>query len=60
MVHGPWPMRWLGQERMQAPDGGHGHFHGNELMTWKAAEAKDFHARTLGQIHEAFLVARGS
>ena len=42
------------------PDNRHGHFHWNELMTWKVAEAKDFYARTLGWAHEAFPMEGGA
>ncbi len=37
----------------------HGHFHWNELMTWKREAAKTFYAETLGWSFEAFPMADG-
>ena len=41
------------------PDSRHGHFHWNELNTWRVGEAKAFYARTLGWTYESFPMADG-
>lgn len=41
------------------PDPRHGHFHWNELMSWNAAEAKEFYANTLGWSYETFPMETG-
>ena len=41
------------------PETRHGHFHWNELMTWKVDEAREFYARTLGWTYERFPMGDG-